>query len=60
MAIDIWAGSGKECGDIAIKTDDIMRRDGWVRKYSRDMPKDSSGKTEVYHKTMRYRKQIFY
>lgn len=60
VALDIWGCSAAECGRLAILTDTAMQKDGWKRELSRDMPKDSDGKTEVYHKTMRFRKNIFF
>lgn len=56
IAIDIWARSVGECGEIAIEVDRIMQADGWYREMSRDMPPENG----VRHKHMRFYKQIFF
>ncbi|MDO5398220.1 MAG: hypothetical protein Q4G33_09845 [bacterium] len=56
VCIDIWGNSGAECSRIAILVDKEMQAESWYRSFSRDMtPEDG-----VYHKTMRYRKTIYF
>lgn len=56
VCIDIWGNSGAKCSDIAVLVDKEMQAAGWYRGFSRDMPPED----EVYHKTMRYRKDIYF
>lgn len=60
VSIDIWSRSGAECGRLAIEVDAAMQNQGWKRELSRDMPKETEGKTEVYHKAMRFYKHIYF
>lgn len=53
VQIDVWAKKAKECGTIALKANDVMTADGWMREMSADVP-DRDGK--IYHKTMRFHK----
>lgn len=50
---DVWTSRAKECGELAIRVNDIMTSDGWTREMSADVP-DKDGK--IYHKTMRFHK----
>ncbi len=56
IAIDIWAHSIGECGEIAIEIDRIMQAEGWYREMSTDMPPENN----IYQKNMRFYKQIFF
>lgn len=56
VAIDVWARSIYDSGEIAIKVDEIMQADGWYRETSRDMPPEDG----AYRKNMRFYKQIFF
>lgn len=56
MAVDIWGSGGGECARLAIKVDAAMQEDNWRRELSMDMPPEDG----VYHKTMRFKKQIFF
>lgn len=56
VAIDVWARSVGECGEIAVEVDALMQKEGWKREMSRDMPPDNG----VRHKSMRFYKQIFF
>lgn len=55
VAIDVWGKSAAECGRIAIDVDKAMQDNGWYRDFSRDMPPEDN----IYHKTMRFKKEIF-
>lgn len=55
-AIDIWGKSGAQCARIAVSVDKAMQDSGWKRELSRDMPPEDG----VYHKTMRFYKQIYF
>ncbi len=55
VQLDIWGTSGGECSRIAVKVDAAMQNKGWYREMSRDMPPEDG----VYHKTMRFSKEIF-
>lgn len=56
MAVDVWGKSGAECSRLAIKADEVMQNGGWYREYSRDMPPENG----IYHKTMRFYKELFF
>lgn len=56
MQIDIWGKGGGECSRLAVKVDEAMQNNGWYRELSKDMPPEN----KVYHKTMRFYKQIFF
>ncbi len=56
VAVDVWTHSIGECGEIAIEVDRIMQQDGWCRELSHDMPPENG----VYHKSMRFYKQLFF
>lgn len=56
MQIDIWGKSGAECSRIAIKVYRAMNEQGWFRAFARDMPPEDG----VYHKTMRFYKELFF
>ncbi|MDY3971656.1 MAG: hypothetical protein SOZ28_02965 [Clostridia bacterium] len=55
VEIDIWGKGGGECSRLAIKVDKAMQNDGWYRELSRDMPPENN----IFHKTMRFSKEIF-
>lgn len=55
VEIDIWGKGGGECSRLAVKVDKAMQNDGWYRELSRDMPPENN----IYHKTMRFSKEIF-
>lgn len=57
VQIDIWSAKKAEPGSLAIAVNEVMQADGWIRELSRDLPKGSDDK--YYHKTMRYKKEIF-
>lgn len=54
--IDIWGKGGGECSRIAVRVDEAMQQHGWYREMSRDM----SPENKIYHKTMRFYKEIFF
>lgn len=56
VQIDIWAKKGGTCSRIAVEVDAAMQMEGWYRELSRDMPPEN----EVYHKTMRFSKEIYF
>ena len=56
MAVDVWAKSASECGQIAIKADKAMQKEGWYREFSRDMPPEDG----IRHKTMRFYKELYF
>lgn len=56
IALDIWAHSGAESSKIAIDCDGVMQRSGWTREFSADLPPEN----DVYHKSMRFFKEIFF
>lgn len=56
MQIDIWTHGGGSASRLAIEVDNAMQADGWYRELSRDMPPED----KIYHKTMRYSKNIFF
>ncbi len=51
--VDIWADIPRVCGEIAIRVNEVMTSDGWVRELSMDVPKKNE---KIYHKTMRFKK----
>lgn len=56
IAIDIWTGSAAKCADLAIEVDKLMQAEGWRREFSCDLPPED----KIYHKSMRFSKQIFF
>lgn len=56
VQIDIFAKSGSECSKIAIEVDKLMQNEGWYRELSMDIPPEEN----VYHKTMRFSKNIYF
>ncbi|MBQ2669866.1 MAG: hypothetical protein IJG06_03805 [Clostridia bacterium] len=56
MSIDVWHTGGGPCSRLAIEVDALMQNAGWTREFSRDMPPEEG----VYHKAMRYKKQLFF
>ena len=56
VAVDIWGRNGAECADFAIKADKLMQDAGWYREFSMDLPP----KNKIYHKSMRFFKEIFF
>ncbi len=54
VQLDIWAKLPSQCGDIALEINSLLAKDGWMRQFSMDVPKQSGEK--AYHKTMRYLK----
>lgn len=56
VAIDIWADSVGECGEIAIEVNRLMQSKGWYREMSRDLPPENG----VRHKSMRFHKEIYF
>lgn len=56
IAVDIWGKSGAECAHIAVKADEAMQNHGWQREFSRDLPPENG----IYHKSMRFYKQIYF
>lgn len=55
IAVDIWASSPLQCGDMAIKINSVMSDAGWTRCFSRDVPDDG----DIYHRTMQFIKTIY-
>ena len=55
VQVDIWADEPQDCGDIALKVNEVMNANGWVREMSRDVPNPDS---RVIHKTARFSKEI--
>lgn len=56
VAIDVWAKCTADCARIAIEVDASMQKSGWYREFSRDLPPEDN----IYHKSMRFYKQIFF
>ena len=56
VAIDIWGRGGGECAKTAVKVDAAMQSHGWRRDMCRDLPPENN----IYHKSMRFYKSIFY
>lgn len=56
VVVDIWGKSGAECARIAIETDKLMQKNGWYREFSADLPPEDN----IYHKNMRFYKEIFF
>lgn len=57
IQVDVWTGKSKGigiCGGIAIEVNEVLVQDGWLREMSRDLHED-----EVYHKTMRFKKNFY-
>ena len=57
VQIDIWAEKKTEPARIAVMVNSLMQGAGWLREFSRDMPKQTE--QHLYHKTMRYAKEIY-
>lgn len=55
IQLDIWSDIPSQCGETAIKVNDIMVQDGWIRELSMDVPKNND---KIYHKTMRFKKHF--
>lgn len=55
VQIDIWGKGGGECSRLAVEVDKEMQAEGWYREMSRDMPPENN----IYHKTMRFSKEIY-
>lgn len=56
VVIDIWGNSGAECSMFAVEVDKHMQVNGWKRNFSRDLPPEN----DIYHKNMRFSKQIYF
>lgn len=52
IQLDIWAGTPKECADISGEINGLLAADGWVRRFSMDVPKQEGER--VCHRTMKY------
>lgn len=57
VQIDIWAEKKTEPARIAALVNALMQGAGWLREFSRDMPKLTE--QHLYHKTMRFAKEIY-
>lgn len=55
IQVDIWGTGGGECSRLAVRVDEVMQKNGWCRELSKDMPPENN----IYHKTMRFSKEIF-
>ncbi len=56
VSVDVWGKSADECTDFAIKADKLMQDAGWYREFSMDLPPEN----KIYHKSMRFFKEIFF
>lgn len=56
VQVDVWALKRSEMSKISIKANELMQADGWLREMSRDLPRETD--TQVYHRTMRFAKEI--
>ncbi|MGN0180515.1 MAG: hypothetical protein ACI4DY_13915 [Monoglobaceae bacterium] len=56
LQIDIWAQKKTQPGELAIKINELMQADGWIRELDRDLPREEN---HVYHRTMRFAKEIY-
>lgn len=53
VQVDIWSDTPKKCGELSVKVNEIMTKDGWVREMSMDVPRKNE---KIYHRTMRFKK----
>ena len=58
VQIDIWAEKKTQPGRIAVRVNELMQNGGWQRELDRDLPKKTEA--HVYHRTMRFAKEIFF
>lgn len=58
FVVDIWAITPKQTGDIGVKVDEVLQQSGWRREFAANLPRETD--SDVYHRTMRYVKEIFY
>lgn len=56
VVIDIWAKSAAKCAGFAIEVDKLMQTEGWRRDFSCDLPPED----KIYHKNIRFSKEIFF
>ena len=56
VVIDVWGRSAADCSQIAINVDDAMQSEDWKREFSRDLPPEDG----IYHKNMRFYKEIYF
>lgn len=56
VVADIWCRSAADCVCIAVKVDKAMQDNGWKREFSRDLPPEDG----IFHKSMRFKKEIFF
>lgn len=56
VAVEIFAASPKECGELAKRVDCCMGADDWMREFSRDIPDDTDG---IFHKSMRFTRTFY-
>ena len=56
IAVDIFAHSPAQCGELALRVNGCMENDGWRRDFSMDVADDADG---VFHKTMRFTKSFY-
>lgn len=56
IAVDIWGKSGAQCAKTAIEADKLMQDAGWYREFAMDLPPED----KIYHKSMRFFKEIFF
>ena len=53
VQVDVWARAPHQCGELSVKVNEVMERDGWTREMSMDVPKKDE---KIYHRTMRFKK----
>ena len=59
VVVDVWSNKPSEVGAISLQVNDVMVADGWGREFSRDVnPDGKPGEDYVYHKTMRFSKNL--
>lgn len=57
IQVDVWASKYTQADAISFKVDEIMQADGWNCQLMSDIPRKDE--KEPYHRTMRYRKQLY-
>lgn len=56
--IDIWGEDPIELGEIEVKINKILQKNGWSRKYAMDIPKQSA--EDLNHKSMQFHKETYF
>ncbi len=58
VQVDIWADRAVDTGRTGTAVEQAMKGAGWRREFAADLPKQTENR--VYHRTIRFAKEIYY